>query len=314
LESGFPVVLVAALFGVVPSVHGQWSTSGSSVYYNGGNVGIGTTSPSSLDRLDVVGKVRIRDGNATYWGWELSTDPSANFDLSYWGGNYAQHVIYASYATGYVGIGTVSPGAPLETYTGNSTLPGLRLRRYPTGAYYTDLSHTVNANGVDGLAVLVGNGTATNEIVRFNANGNVGIGTANPQYLLSVKGTIGTQELVVTNTGWSDYVFRPGYRLLPLSQVKTFIDAHHHLPDIPSEDEVKENGANVGEMQAKLLAKIEELTLYMIEAEQNNSKLAQEVADLKRESGLLRERIARIEAPHNARGADDSEPQGRKNQ
>jgi hypothetical protein len=111
---------------------------------------------------------------------------------------------------------------------------------------------------------------------------NVGIGITNPQYLLSVNGAIGAQDIVVTNTGWSDYVFRPGYRLRPLSEVHKFIQTHHHLPDIPTDAEVKEKGVSVGEMQARLLAKIEELTLHMIQQEKENQE--------------LRDRIARLEA------------------
>jgi hypothetical protein len=116
----------------------------------------------------------------------------------------------------------------------------------------------------------------------FRWNGNVGIGTASPQYLFSVNGTIGTKDVIVTNTGWSDYVFLPGYRLRPLSEVNAYIHANHHLPDIPTEAEVKEKGVSVGEMQAKLLAKVEELTLHMIQMEERNERLEHEIADLRR--------------------------------
>jgi len=54
----------------------------------------------------------------------------------------------------------------------------------------------------------------------------------------------------VTNTGWSDYVFQAGYHLRPLSEVSAYIQVNHHLPDIPSEAEVKEKGVNVGDMQS----------------------------------------------------------------
>jgi hypothetical protein len=118
--------------------------------------------------------------------------------------------------------------------------------------------------------------------------GNVGIGTANPQHRLSVEGSIGAREVMVTNAPWSDYVFRPGYRLRPLSEVNAYIQAHHHLPDIPSETEVKAQGVSVGEMQAKLLAKIEELTLHMIEAEERSQRL-------ERQNQELHDRVARLE-------------------
>ena len=75
--------------------------------------------------------------------------------------------------------------------------------------------------------------------LNINSSGNVGIGTTNPQYKLAVNGNIGAQDIIVTNTGWSDYVFRPGYRLRPLSEVSQFIQANGHLPEIPTEAEVK---------------------------------------------------------------------------
>ena len=108
----------------------------------------------------------------------------------------------------------------------------------------------------------------------------MGIGTAQPQYKLAVNGTIGAKEVIVTNIGWPDYVFRPGYRLRPLSEVGAYIQAHRHLPGIPSEAEVKEKGVSLGEMQAKLLAKVEELTLHMIQQDKENRELRERLARL----------------------------------
>ena len=73
--------------------------------------------------------------------------------------------------------------------------------------------------------------------------------------------------------GWSDFVFGNDYNLLTLSEVEDYIDKNGHLPDIPSEAEVEENGINIGEMQAKLLQKIEELTLYVIQLEKEIDEL-----------------------------------------
>jgi hypothetical protein len=68
----------------------------------------------------------------------------------------------------------------------------------------------------------------------------------------------------VTLDGWSDFVFENDYSLMPLEEVEQHIHQYKHLPGVPSEKEVRENGVNVGEMQSKLLEKIEELTLYVI--------------------------------------------------
>jgi hypothetical protein len=124
--------------------------------------------------------------------------------------------------------------------------------------------------------------------MRMRGDGNVGIGTTLPQYRLSVNGTIGAKEIIVTNTGWADHVLKPAYRLRPLSEVRAHIQQHHHLPGIPSEREVREKGVSLGEMQAKLLANIEELTLHMIHEHERNDML-------ERQNRELQARIARLE-------------------
>jgi hypothetical protein len=87
------------------------------------------------------------------------------------------------------------------------------------------------------------------------------------------------REIIVSQTG-ADYVFDPAYRLAPLNEVADYIRQNHHLPNVPSAQEMRQNGASVGEMQAKLLAKVEELTLHMIELEHENSELKQSVRKL----------------------------------
>lgn len=106
--------------------------------------------------------------------------------------------------------------------------------------------------------------TATQCRLAITSTGNIGIGVINPQNKLDVDGVIRATEVKV-ETGWADFVFAKDYKLPTLQEVENHIKEHNHLPDIPSEVEVKENGVSLGEMQAKLLQKIEELTLYVIE-------------------------------------------------
>lgn len=103
---------------------------------------------------------------------------------------------------------------------------------------------------------------ATNSYV---LNGNFGVGTINPKNKLDVNGTIHSREVKVDVNGWSDFVFKKQYKLPTLEEVEKHIAEKGFLENIPSEKEVLANGINLGEMNAKLLQKIEELTLYAIE-------------------------------------------------
>lgn len=97
-------------------------------------------------------------------------------------------------------------------------------------------------------------------------NGDVGIGTIETRgYKVAVNGKIRAQEIKVEASPWPDYVFEKNYQLPTLRETEKHIKEKGHLPGIPSAAEVKSNGINLGEMNAKLLQKIEELTLHMIE-------------------------------------------------
>lgn len=162
-----------------------------------------------------------------------------------------------------------------------------------------EVAYTISPNNSNfdngGITLSVDhNGTIT-EAMRIVSTGAVGIGTTNPVHPLQVAGTIGAEEVIVSATG-ADYVFDKAYHLESLSDVADYVAANHHLPGIPSAKEVHERGLGVGEMQTKLLAKIEELTLHMIEAEKRSSQLEQENSELRRDSETLRERIDRLES------------------
>jgi hypothetical protein len=113
-------------------------------------------------------------------------------------------------------------------------------------------------------------------------NGNIGLGTSSTgNHRLAVEGSIGAREIKVESSGWSDFVFEKEYELLTLEEVEQHINENGHLPEIPSEAEVTENGINLGEMNAKLLQKIEELTLYMIDINKQVQQLTLENQELK---------------------------------
>lgn len=112
----------------------------------------------------------------------------------------------------------------------------------------------------DGSALIEGN---------ILTDANIGIGTnsfvdGTDTYRLSVKGKIRAEEVKIYTT-WADFVFEKNYNLPTLYEVESYIKENGHLKDIPSAEEVKENGVKLGEMNKLLLQKIEELTLYVID-------------------------------------------------
>ncbi|BBM86319.1 hypothetical protein [Candidatus Uabimicrobium amorphum] len=137
----------------------------------------------------------------------------------------------------------------------------------------------------------VGSGASIQENGNVYLKGNVGIGVTNTQgSKLAVKGKIVAEEIRVINMeDWADFVFAENYELLPIQELEKSIKNNKHLPGIPSEKEVKEQGIQLGEMQAKLLQKIEELTLYTIQQnkqiqslQQKNQHLQQEMLQIKK--------------------------------
>lgn len=119
----------------------------------------------------------------------------------------------------------------------------------------------------------------------YYVNGKVGIGTTDfvGDYDLYVQNGILTSDVMIKHPSqWYDHVFYPGYNLISLDELKKFIEEYGHLPGIPSENEVMNEGISLSEMNGKLLKKIEELTLYVLEQEGEISKLRSELISVKK--------------------------------
>ena len=109
------------------------------------------------------------------------------------------------------------------------------------------------------------------------------VGTPHDDYKLAVDGKLVARSVQVTQQNWADFVFAPTYRLLPLPELEQYLEAHRHLPAIPSAPEVAANGLDLGDMSARLLQTVEELTLHVIALGKQNEQLRAEVAELARQ-------------------------------
>ena len=136
----------------------------------------------------------------------------------------------------------------------------------------------------NGIANSVMVGSSDSAKITILSNGNVGIGTTNPTEMLSINGNIMTKKVIVTQSGWSDYVFDSAYKLRSLSEVELFIKNNKHLPEIPSANQVEKNGLNLGDNQALLLKKVEELTLYMINQQKRIEELSTQNEEISKEN------------------------------
>jgi hypothetical protein len=264
----FVALLPGLLWGQAPNV-----------FPSSGNVGIGTTTPAyPLEVVNPSGEavhtiVGYLGGSAGGGVLALrSAQGSFSAPGSSLSGDLIGHVAYQGYMNGGFYPGARIRGWASQNWTSTAT-----------GTYLTFETTT--------------NGTTTLlERMRIDQSGNVGIGVTAPVHPLQVNGTIGATQVIVSSTG-ADYVFRPSYKLAPLKEVAAYIEKNHHLPEIPSAAEVQQKGVNLGDMQAKLLAKIEELTLHMIQEDERNNRLEKQNRELKH-------RIERLETSGASGGTE----------
>ena len=289
-----------------------WSLNGTSIYNtNGQSVGIGTNNP--IARLEVVGSLLLSQGSPLVLRDDAigntnrirlqNVTATSEFTINHLGGpsdlllieSPAHTIDWVMAANGRIGIGTTVPAVKFhvlgsgEILRVDGTDPQIGLAQ--SGV----LKGVLRLGGND---IVIGS-PASNDtgrvVFRINGgdrmmihpDGRVSIGTAFPAtgYSLSVNGKIISSEVKVQlQANWPDYVFDKSYTRPSLSQLETFVTSHKHLPGIPSALEVKKEGLELGEMNRKLLEKVEELTLYMIEMNKRIDSLEKENKQLRSSS------------------------------
>lgn len=112
----------------------------------------------------------------------------------------------------------------------------------------------------------------------------------------ATDGSVHAKAFYVTLNNWPDYVFSPTYQLPELSQVKYYIDQYHHLPDMPSTSDVAQNGLNVGETEKILTRKVEELTLYLVDKDEQLTAQKKTITELQQQLAALQNDIEKIKS------------------
>jgi hypothetical protein len=268
-----------------------------------GRVGIGTTTPAALFdlRSTATGQLaRFNGGSSQMYMGLYENSVQRGYIGSYTGNNEdidfgtntgnttgkLHLAIKASpkltvNASGNVGIGTTAPATKLDVVGGSWDLSATEGDvRIGNATYRLKIGIATGGGGAGDVRIRSVGGTSrlmlgAGDALTVGGTGNVGIGTITPAYKLSVNGTIQAKEVRV-ETGWADYVFEKDYHLRPLAEVAKYIEQHKHLPGVASAKEVQENGLAVGEMQTKMMEKIEELTLYVIDLQKQIAQLKAE--------------------------------------
>ena len=249
-----------------------------------GNVGIGTTNPTKKFEIRGNDGIGIRLFNQTANTWDILNSQYGKLDFVRGGSNIFMRITQ----NGNIGIGTPNPSKKLEIKGDD----GVGIRIFNQTANTWDI-----LNSQYGKLDFVRGGS--NIFMRIDQNGNVGVGTSNPgSWKLAVNGNIRAKEIKV-ETGWSDFVFYDDYKLPSLQEVETYIKEKGHLKDIPSAKEVEKNGIFLGEMDSKLLQKIEELTLYTIQQEKKIKEQSEKIESLESLNEKLLDLQKRLEKLEN---------------
>ncbi|MDN5215183.1 hypothetical protein QQ020_24095 [Fulvivirgaceae bacterium BMA12] len=229
------------------------------------------------DRSNADGNLNFYGTSGNIVGWRplLLKGASSNLMVNGTG---------SSYFSGSLGVGTHTPTDQLQVYKAddvflritsatNNKKAGIYLNNY-------DRRWDILNDGANGEYFVIRDGTLAVDRFIIGSNGNVGIGATTIDAKLTVAGKIHSREVKVTVNAGADHVFKDNYQLQELEKLEAFIKENKHLPEIAPEKEMLEKGVEVGEFQMKLLQKIEELTLYVIELKKESDQQKKEIERL----------------------------------
>jgi len=259
---------------------------------NGATYGSASTNP--MAPLEVLRYVSDLSVNRSLTLHGLSADKTYNLEL------YASRYNNSGNSTQFVINGVSQAVATYQNFTNKASFTSLAANAsgqivvsieklntylYINGFTLTEISTPPPPPATGDGWSLSGNDATAAQFIGTKNNVPLLFKTNNvSQMRITTGGEVQVKKLKVTQTGWADYVFEPHYKLRPLSEVEKFINKHGHLPEVPSAKEVTTEGLNVGDNQAVLLKKIEELTLYMIEQNKKLEVQGKEIKVLQRQA------------------------------
>lgn len=237
--------------------------------------------------------------NTQYGYLVTGTDCPARVGIGTATPGYQLHVVGATYNTGIVGIG-IAPNSTAQINAKTSRQVGICIDHNYAPNFGYAIKAIINNEQTKGIGIysniynkdvftVYGNGKTvisnqTADILTLENNGRFTISNGTEKiFQLESDGLLRGRRIKLDTDTWADYVFDANYNLMPLHELRTFIQTENHLPNVPSQEEVVENGVDLGQMNVILLEKVEELTLYLLEQNEKLEALTEEVNALKSE-------------------------------